>query len=278
VLRKKKGILIMHYMNCDKSELLFLGTGAADWTKPEPSGDFRGFSSVLVDGHILIDCSRAALQKMKELGISLCNVSDVFITHSHSDHFDLESILAIANSRKQSSDSLLTVHAEKSWASSILPGSFVLDPVEVEKPVKLADYTVLPLASNHKGDYEDETTVHYLFQKEHACWLYATDGAWMLNRTWQVLRKYKLDAWIVDCTIGDGNEGDYRIFEHNSLPMIRIMAETLFQQGVLKKDAEILLTHLARTLHPAHAQLVETLGPPFKVSYDGLVHTFSNII
>lgn len=257
------------------TELLFLGTGAADWTKPEPSGEFRGYSSVLVDRHILIDCCHASISKMEELGIDLSEVSDVFITHSHRDHFDKESILKLANARKQASKSLLCVYADKSWVSSLLSdfsGSLVVKPTEAENAVKIADYTVLPLASNHMGDYEGETTVHYLFQNERVCWLYATDGAWMLNRTWLILRKYKMDCWIVDSTIGDGNEGDYRIFEHNSLPMIRIMAETMFKQGVLKKNAVIVLTHLARTLHPAHTQLEKTLSIPFKVAYDGLVH------
>ncbi len=39
--------------NC---ELLFLGTGAADWNGPEADGSLRRFSCALVNGHILIDC------------------------------------------------------------------------------------------------------------------------------------------------------------------------------------------------------------------------------
>ena len=84
------------------------------------------------------------------------------------------------------------------------------------------------------GYYEQEVSLYYLFSNESVCWLYATDGSWILNQTWKILKEHMLDCWVVDCTIGDGYEGDGRIFEHNSLPMIRIMAETLFKQGVLK--------------------------------------------
>ncbi len=255
-----------------RSELLFIGTGAADWEKPIESGEFRGYSSLLIDNHILVDCSRTAPIRMREYGIDWDQVSDIIITHSHRDHFDQESILKLAEARRQSGKTKLCVHVEKSWASSVKSDSFIVNPVEVENKIQVGDYEILPLASNHMGIYDNEITLHYLFCKKNTCWLYATDGAWMLNRTWKILRKYKLDCWVVDCTIGDGHEGDYRIFEHNSLPMIRIMADTLLKQGVLKEDAAILLTHLARTLHPSQTILDEKLKPPYKVVYDGLVH------
>ena len=256
----------------NKTELLFLGTGAADWLEPKPSGKFRGYSSLLVDRHILIDCTHTAISKMEELGIGLDEVSDVLITHSHGDHFDKEAILKLADVRKQASKSPLILHAEKSWISSISSDNLAVNPLEVWNTVKIAGYTVLPLPANHSGDYEYETGIHYLFQNERVGWLYATDGGWMLARTWHVLKQYELDCWVVDCTIGDGYEGDDWIFDHNSLPMIRIMAETMFKQGVLKKNANIVLTHLAKTLHPDHEELVKTVTSPFIVAYDGLVH------
>ena len=90
----------------------------------------------------------------------------------------------------------------------------------------------------------------------------------MLNQTWTALRGRTIDAWIVDCTIGDGHEGDYRIFEHNSLAMVKAMActlsaETPYGPPVLKKGAPIVLNHLARTLHPCQKKLEHSLTPPF---------------
>lgn len=257
------------------AELLFLGTGAADWLKAQPSGEFRGYSSILIDGHILIDCNTSTLIKMKELGIDWAEVSDIFITHSHDDHFDRGSIVKIAKARKESCKSSLIVHAESSWASFLKSDEsdeFVVNPLNIGERVEAGNYNILPLESNHMGSYEGEITLHYLFNNENLCWLYATDGAWILNRTWQIIKENRLDAWIVDCTIGDDREGDYRIFEHNSLPMVRMMSETLFKQGVLKKDATIILTHMARTLHPSQEELDCIVTSPFKVAYDGFVH------
>ena len=54
-----------------KVELLFLGTGAADWPSKYPpsekhlkKGEVRGMSSVLIKGHILIDCGPTVLDAM----------------------------------------------------------------------------------------------------------------------------------------------------------------------------------------------------------------------
>ena len=39
--------------------------------------------------------------------------------------------------------------------------------------------------------------------------------------------------------------------------------------GVIKPDAPVFITHLARTLHPAQAELVKSLEGEFVVAYDG---------
>ncbi len=251
------------------SELFFLGTGAADWLEPSPTGEFRAFSSLLVDGHILIDCTGSSLSRMKEFKADESAITDIFITHSHDDHFDLKAIEKLAAARIQKGYPPLKVHVEQGWASEIRTEYFTVNPLKEAVEVQAGKYKVLPLASNHKGVYENETPLYYLLHNDHVCWLYSTDGSWFLNRTWARLREFALDCWVVDCTIGDANEGDYRIFDHNSLPMIRIMAETLFKQGVLKEDASIILTHLAKTLHPGQEQLEKALGHPFIPAYDG---------
>jgi phosphoribosyl 1,2-cyclic phosphodiesterase len=100
--------------------------------------------------------------------------------------------------------------------------------------------------------------------------LYATDGSWLLANTWNTLRKKRLDAIIWDATCGEGS-GDPRIFSHNDMTMIRHMNQTLKQQGVLKPDSKIILTHIARKLHPPHAVLEKRLLPEGLIpAYDGM--------
>ena len=49
------------------------------------------------------------------------------------------------------------------------------------------------------------------------------------------------DALVIDATIGDGHDGDYRVFEHNSLPMVRMMVESLRANGQMKAAGQVYL-------------------------------------
>lgn len=82
-------------------EWILLGTGAADWQEPRESGEYRGYTSTLLDSHILLDCTENSLRKMEELGIEWAQVTDLFFTHSHDDHCDVEAVRAIAQARQK---------------------------------------------------------------------------------------------------------------------------------------------------------------------------------
>ena len=60
--------------------LRFLGTGAADWQQPEPSGEFRRNASMLVDGALLIDGNATILDMLLQLRDET-GMTVIFITH-----------------------------------------------------------------------------------------------------------------------------------------------------------------------------------------------------
>lgn len=238
-------------------KLTFLGTGAADWFAPIQSGEYRRYTSTQVDDALILDYTHT----VADLVARPDDVQAVLITHSHRDHFDPKAIAALAPAR---------LYAHESWARSIeIPGVKII-PVAIGQPFEEAGYTISPLPANHTTERPEEIAVHYLLEKENTRLLYATDGAWMLKRAIALLGEKPLDAIVIDATIGDGRDGDYRVFEHNSLPMLRMMADTWRQTGRLKKDGAIYLTHMARTLHPDHAALAASLEAPFIAAYDGM--------
>ena len=100
--------------------------------------------------------------------------------------------------------------------------------------------------------------------------LYALDGAWFLHETYYALKNAKLDFFVLDCTCGD-YEGDYRIGEHNSIPMIRLMLPSLKKWGTIAENTQVYVSHLAPSLHKSHEETVELLkGDGVFVAYDGL--------
>ena len=249
---------------------LFLGTGAADWQKPEPSGEFRAFSSMLAFNKILFDCPAHVPLTLEKQKVSLNAIDYIFISHSHRDHFDVEAIKCILASRPIETRAL--VYSCTAVVEILQNAGIEACGVEPFLVFNTGEFNVVPLTANHSvTGIKDEIPLHYLVSLKTYSWLYALDGAWLPYASWEVLRGCKLDALIIDATIGDGHEGDYRIFEHNSLPMIRIMVETMQKTDVLKPNAPVILTHLARTLHPDQKTLEQSLELPFIAAYDGML-------
>jgi len=266
-----------------KIELLFLGTGAADWSrkyppaeKPLARGEVRGMSSMLVNGTVLIDCGPTVLSVMKRYNVSPADINDIFLTHTHSDHLHNATLLAIADARKAAGLGPLMFHADPE-ALKRVPESELIEkiPVAIGKTTKVDGFGVTGLGANHMVKGSDEKCLIYFIEGAGKSFLYATDTGWLLTSTWDYLQKKELDAVIWEATVGEG-KGDYRIFCHNDLTMIRHMNETLKAGKVLKRDAKIILTHMARTLHPSHEQLENKLLPEGLIpAYDGMSVTLS---
>jgi phosphoribosyl 1,2-cyclic phosphate phosphodiesterase len=110
---------------------------------------------------------------------------------------------------------------------------------------------------------------HILLEVEGQKLYYGIDGAWMLHDSFKFLKNKKLDIAVLDCTSGDYN-GDFRMGEHNSIPMIRLMLPSLKTIGAIDEHTSIILTHLAPSLHKSHAE-TEIIANEFgaTVAYDG---------
>ena len=240
-------------------KLHFLGTGAADWNGRDERGELRRNTSTLIDESLLIDVTGGVLEMIEDAK----KVTDVFFTHSHNDHCDIEALKKLAPCR---------VYAHESWAHHIQGEGLEVRGVKIGEEIKLpSGHTVIPMPSNHHTWIEGEAcTLHYLIETEDKRLLYATDGAWLTSREHEIIGDKALTSVVFDATIGDGHEGDYRIFGHNSIDMIRLMLKTMNKTGRLPVGAPVYLTHLARTLHGTQAEIEASLEKPFVACYDGL--------
>lgn len=84
-------------------EFLFLGTCACDYSKKLEKEfrdrfdkDARRSSCALLDGKILIDCGEHTLQSLEISATDCQKITDIFITHFHSDHFNRSHIEQLA--------------------------------------------------------------------------------------------------------------------------------------------------------------------------------------
>lgn len=238
-------------------KLEFLGTGAADWNGVDERGEYRRLTSTLIDGTLLIDVTHTVDDQIKNPAA----ITNVIFTHSHNDHFDLDALRALSPVR---------VYAHESWAGEITGEGLTVVPLRIGERVQAGSFFITAMPSNHSTEKDYETTLHYLIEKDERMLLYATDGAWLLNKEHKIIGQRVLDAAVFDATIGDGARGDFRVFEHNSIDMVRLMTETMFKTGRLRAGARVYLTHMARTLHGTQSQIEARLEAPFAACYDGM--------
>lgn len=250
------------------SEILFLGTGAADWDINEKSGFFRRNSAALLNSDLMIDCGAHIFDFAEDFADSTLydGVTDIMITHNHYDHFNRESVLALAKKRK------IRVFGD-AQIEEALAGAENIEFIKVVpySEQKIGRYLVIPMLANHDIVADgDKFALHYIIKTPDGKTLfYGCDGAWLLRPTWNKMLEYKFDVMVFDCTVGDSD--DWRLFEHNTIPMLRTMLKEVREKEMIKEGGKAIASHLARTLHVSHeetAKILEKLD--MLTAFDGM--------
>ena len=247
-------------------KLHFLGTGAADFLPSladvdrfRLNPDIRRSTVTLVDEEVLLDCGPHLLDELQIHQVDKSKIQHILLSHKHSDHFNPENIRALAAEVGE-------LHLWYNEISSMdeIP-NVILHPMEVGKAYTVGQMEVTALDANHiRG------AVHYSIVTGGKKLFYGCDGAWLLHDTYYYMKDQRYDAMIMDATVGD-YDGDFRMGEHNSIPMIRMMHRSFETWNLTKPETKMILSHLARTLHVSHADTcrrVEKDG--YLVAFDGM--------
>ncbi len=253
-------------------ELLFLGTGAADWNiSRRVDGEFfRRFSSALVDGTLLIDPGPHIFDFSEKNGMPglFDRVSAVAVTHSHSDHLNAESLMRLAKGKE------LTVYCDSAVAKKLtgegVNGVRFVPLTPFESVLTPDGYEIIPCRSNHGPYLASENMFNFIIRQGERSFFYGLDSGWIMYDTWLRIKKERPDAVIFECTLGFC-PGDDRMFGHTGIPMIEIMLETMRAQHGPADDAKYYTSHMARTLHGTHEELTRQLGHlNVTPAYDGM--------
>ena len=251
-------------------KLFFLGTCACNYS-PRLNGECkdcfdknaRRSSSVLLGENCLIDCGDHCLDSLRIAKTDISKITDIFITHLHSDHFNPAYIEILAKGKQT---------PVRVWVreDSKLP---TIQNTEIRRIKNEQRYAVneqlyvIGLQANHDPLSYPQ---HLLFENNDKKFLYACDGAWFLTDTYNYLKNSRLDLCVLDATCGE-KEGEYRIAEHNTLPMLRLMLPSLKTVGIIDEHTQIYLSHIAPSLHKPHEEIEKSVEKDgFKVAYDGL--------
>lgn len=249
------------------SKITFIGTGAADWEIKDKGEFFRRNSAALINDDLAIDFGEHVYDFAESFDKKdiYDNVKSVLVTHDHSDHYNKESILKLADKQEFSLACSPRVRGKIGEHNNI---TYV--DIKPYEEFKIGDYTVMPVLANHHVVIEDDDfALHYIIKTADGKILfYGCDGAWFLRPTWEEMKKYKFDAMVFDCTVGDSD--DWRLFEHNTIPMLRTMIKEVKAREMIKPDGSLVASHLARTLHGSHEETAEILKAiDMLTAYDG---------
>lgn len=253
-------------------KVTFLGTSACDFSPRLDSDlkyrfdkDVRRSSSMLIDDRFLIDCGPHTFDALKTAGKDRGAITDLFITHLHRDHYNPKNIIALSKETRKT----LCVWVSENADTSALDGQ----NIEIKKTKQFesyevnASFTVTSLLANHDPSVYPQ---HLFFIINGKKVFYGCDGAWLFNRTYYFLKDKRLDLCVLDCTSGD-YDGDFRMGEHNSIPMLRVMLPSLRTFKVIDELSNVYFSHLAPSLHATHeetAKIAAEMGA--NVAYDGL--------
>ena len=256
-------------MNTNKIELLFLGTCACEFSprlktdlKDKFDNDARRSSALLINRHALIDCGIHTVESLGIAGIPLSDITDIFVTHLHLDHYQPENIQKIADAKSE---------PLRLW---VREGAQVCDysNVDVRFMTQFEGYvseelSITGIPANHSPKHFPQ---HFVVECGEKSFFYGCDGAWFLHDSFKFIRNKHLTLAIFDCTVGDYN-GDFRMGEHNSIPMIRMMLPSLLTVGAIDENTKIMISHLAPSLHKTHAETCEIIRDFGTVAYDGMI-------
>lgn len=252
------------------TKLLFLGTAAANFLpqlknecKDRFDKDARRASCMLIGDNILVDCGMYVMESMRIAGTDVSKITDIFVTHFHADHFIADHVAQIAAGKEK---------PLRLWVrrDAVVPEIENVEVVYLPRhtEVEIAEeMSVISIDANHDPKSFPQ---HFIFTIHGKKLLYALDGGWFLTESYNYMRKVKMDMAVLDGTCGD-NLDEWRVGEHNSIPMLRIMVPALKKWGVFDEETRIYLSHIAPKLHASHAETVELVaGDGLLVAYDGL--------
>lgn len=236
--------------------------------------NIRSRSGYMIGEEIRIDFCPDSLHHSFNLGIDYSKVRHLLVSHSHWDHWVPEEIAFRRPGFSVVPDSfIMNVYGnEKVFAriDTVIRGDWEklrmkFVPIHSFEPVELDNGTVAtPIRAAHDPN---EECVNWIVETGNATFLQAHDTGWWSDETWEYLKGKKLDAVVMDCTLGSAD----RDKGHLGCAPVARAKEKLAEQGSLAEGCAFIATHFSHNGGWLHEKLEEFFKPHgIEVAFDGM--------
>ena len=239
--------------------------------------DLRYRSGAILNDTVMIDFAPDVCSFAQREGFDLSKVRDVFITHSHHDHFDIEDITMRRNPCfcvleddrpmnlfcNEAGYDRLTAYAKGDDAVENYLNVTVLEYFKPYQAENGLTFTYIP--ANHAWS---EKAGFYVIEDGEKTAVYAHDTGVFPEESMAFLKTKSIDFISLDCCYGPRSNRN----GHMGIPENREMVAELRAAGALKDDATVVIHHFSHNCGMLHAELeAEVAADGFLVSYDGMI-------
>lgn len=256
---------------------MFCECEACTRARKQGGRNLRTRSEALIDESLLIDMGPDLLTHTIYSGLSLIPVTDVILTHSHSDHLLESNIWSRCDGIGHIKDKKpMNIYCTKASYDKLLKAKTDLDVddniaklhlIEPFKPFEAGKYHITPLKANHS---ENTDPVVYLINDGNKTFFYCTDTGYFPKETKEYLEKnhITIDAIAIDCTAGilPGWTNS-----HLGVDTDKVVIDGLKEMGIADEKTKVVLHHFSHNCKVTYDELVPIAGElGYEVAYDGM--------
>jgi len=239
--------------------------------------NIRKRSSALVDDKIAFDFTNDTLSHIINFNLDFSKLEYLFVTHSHSDHFNYADLEAKMKWFVNPGNPVLNVYGNEKCiellASHLKTFENYDDYMRLKvtkhfEEVHVDDYKITPIPARHITYFPEEATSIYVIEHEGKKVLYGLDSGWYYDNTWNYLENTYWDCLILDCTNGflKFEPGNHMGFEDNLMVVKRLR-----EKGAIDNNTKIISTHFShngKVIYDRDCDLFKDKG--IIMSYDGM--------
>lgn len=241
--------------------------------------DIRGRTGIMINDTTMIDFPPDIYFISLRFGLDLGNVRDIFITHSHTDHFDIQELSKRYNG--------MFCHLGKDTPNINLYGNdgvarqyheFRDGPItspdfanftETQYGKQYFSESGLKVTCLPARHLESERSSFYMVEGGSKRVLYAHDSGVFPEETYSMIAEKRFDLISLDCCFGKLSAG---ISGHMGIPENIQVVDKLRKLHCVDEKTTVVINHFSHNCGQLHSELEREVAPyGFIVAFDGMI-------